>query len=169
MILCINVKNEKNCCNMHRVITEAIHKLIYQFNQITLDTAQYRLCLSGNPISIEPQVFDLLVYLLENRDRVVTREELLENLWRGKVVTDSALGVRLKGVRKAVGDSGDEQSVIKTFHGRGYQFIAAVLESSEKSATAANAASNGSDTAAFSGRLSIAVLQFTNLSGDPGQ
>ncbi len=169
MILCINVKNGKNCCNMHRVITETIQKLIFQFNQISLDTAQYRLCLSGNPISIEPQVFDLLVYLIENRDRVVTREELLENLWKGKVVTDSALGVRLKGARQAVGDSGAKQSVIKTFHGRGYQFIAAVLESSEILATGTNTAKNGFDTPAFPDRLSIAVLQFTNLSDDPGQ
>jgi len=169
MILRINVKNGKNCCNIHRVITEAIQKLIFQFNQNSLDTAQYRLCLSGNPISIEPQVFDLLVYLIENRDRVVTREELLENLWKGKVVTDSALGVRLKGARKAVGDSGSNQSVIKTFHGRGYQFIADVLESSEISATGTNTAKNGSDTPAFPGKISIAVLQFTNLSDDPGQ
>ena len=143
--------------------------MIYQFNQITLDTAQYRLCLSGNPISIEPQVFDLLVYLIENRDRVVTREELLENLWKGKVVTDSALGVRLKGARKAVGDTGAKQSVIKTFHGRGYQFITAILESSESSATGTNTAKNGSDIPAVPDRLSIVVLQFTNLSDDPDQ
>jgi adenylate cyclase len=103
--------------------------LIYQFNQITLDTAQYRLCLSDTPVSIEPQVFDLLVYLIENRERVVSRDELLEKLWEGKVVTDAALGVGLKGVRKAVQDDGSKQQVIKTVHGRGYQFIAEVTES----------------------------------------
>jgi len=102
--------------------------LIFQFNQISIDTTRFRLCLSNEPISVEPQVFDLLVYLIENRDRVVRRDELLENLWKGKVVTDSALGSRLKDARKAVGDSGDKQKVIKTFHRRGYQFIAEVKE-----------------------------------------
>lgn len=103
--------------------------MVFQFNQITLDTAQYRLCLGSSPVSVEPQVFDLMVYLIENRDRVVTRDELLENLWKDKVVTDSALGARIKDARKAVGDSGDRQEVIKTFHGRGYQFIAEVSTS----------------------------------------
>ena len=105
--------------------------MVFQFNQISLDTNQYRLCVSGNAISVEPQVFDLLVYLLENRDRVVSRDELLENLWKGKVVTDAALGVRLKDARRAVGDSGASQSVIKTFHSRGYQFIAEVATLTE--------------------------------------
>ena len=103
--------------------------MIFQFNQIILDTAQYRLCILGNPVSVEPLVFDFLVYLVSNRDRVVTRRELLENMWKGKVVADSALGTRLKDARKAVGDSGDKQEVIKTIHGRGYQFFADVTES----------------------------------------
>ena len=98
--------------------------MIYRFNQCTLDTERYQLSLQGKPVSVEPLVFDLLVYLVEHRDRVITREELLDNLWEGKVVTDSALGVRLKDVRKAVQDNGVKQEVIKTFHGRGYQFIA---------------------------------------------
>lgn len=103
--------------------------MIFRFNQITLDTAQYCLTFSGKPISVEPQVFDLLVYLVENRDRVVTRSELLDKLWEGKIVTDAALGVSLKELRKVVQDSGTKQKVIKTIHGRGYQFIAEVTES----------------------------------------
>ena len=102
--------------------------MIYTFNQCALDTERYQLSLLDKPVSIEPLVFDLLVYLVENRDRVVTREELLDNLWQGKVVTDSALGARLKDARKAVQDSGSKQEVIKTFHGRGYQFIAGTKE-----------------------------------------
>ena len=98
--------------------------MIYRFNQCTLDTERYQLSLLDDPVSVEPLVFDLLVYLVENRDRVVTRDELLDKLWEGKVVTDSALGARLKDARKAVQDSGSKQEVIKTFHGRGYQFIA---------------------------------------------
>ena len=103
--------------------------MIFQFNRITLDTSQYCLTLSGNSVSVEPQVFDLLVYLIENRDRVVTRSELLDKIWEGKVVTDAALAVSLKEARKVVGDSGTRQEVIKTIHGRGYQFIAEVTES----------------------------------------
>ena len=102
--------------------------MIYQFNQITLDTDQFRLCLENAQVPVEPLVFDLLVYLIENRNRVVTRDELLESLWAGKVVSDSALGARLKDARKAVGDDGAKQSIIKTHHGRGYQFIAEVTE-----------------------------------------
>ena len=102
--------------------------MIFRFNQFALDIDRYQFSDAGDPVSMEPLVFDLLVYLVEHRERVVTRDELLENLWKGKVVTDSALGARLKDVRKAVGDSGSQQSVIKTLHGRGYQFVAKIDE-----------------------------------------
>jgi pimeloyl-ACP methyl ester carboxylesterase/DNA-binding winged helix-turn-helix (wHTH) protein len=109
--------------------------VIYRFNQCTLDTERYQLSFRDKPVSVEPLVFDLLVYLVENRDRVVSREELLDNLWEGKVVTDSALGARLKDARKAVQDSGSKQAVIKTFHSRGYQFIAETTEATANFAT----------------------------------
>ena len=102
--------------------------MIYSFNQCRLDTGRYQLTVRDQSVSVEPLVFDLLVYLIANRERVVSREELLDNLWKGKVVTDSALGARLKDARKAVEDSGSMQAVIKTVHGRGYQFVAAVTE-----------------------------------------
>jgi TolB-like protein/Tfp pilus assembly protein PilF len=143
--------------------------LVFQFNQITLDTVQYRLCLSGKLVSVEPQVFDLLVYLVENRERVVSRDELLENLWKGKVVTDAALGVRLKDVRKAVGDSGAKQSVIKTVHGRGYQFIADVSESNGNDTTPSKFTESSHETLLRTDKPSIAVLPFHNLSNDPEQ
>jgi pimeloyl-ACP methyl ester carboxylesterase/DNA-binding winged helix-turn-helix (wHTH) protein len=98
--------------------------MIYQFDQFTLDTDQYRLKQGDETLTLEPLVFDLLAYLVKHRDRVVTRKELLENLWKGRVVTDAALGSRLKDTRRIVGDSGSKQAVIKTLHGRGYQFIA---------------------------------------------
>ena len=109
--------------------------MIYRFNQCTIDTERYQLSLSDKIVSIEPLVFDLLAYLIEHRDRVVTREELLDNLWKGKVVTDAALGVRLKDARQAVQDSGAKQEVIKTIHGRGYQFIADITESTAEKST----------------------------------
>ncbi|MEE8365687.1 MAG: winged helix-turn-helix domain-containing protein [Gammaproteobacteria bacterium] len=153
----------------HNVKTGTIQKLVFQFNQFTLDTALYCLDVSGNQISIEPQVFDLLVYLIENRDRVVTRDEALENLWKGKVVTDSALGARIKEARKAVGDNGDRQGVIKTFHGRGYQFIAEVTEfSTQKSSEKVEPLASREDFS-LSDKPSIAILPFTNMSGDSEQ
>jgi TolB-like protein/Tfp pilus assembly protein PilF len=152
------------------VTTGTIQKLIYQFNQITLDTAQYRLSLSGNPVAVEPQVFDLLTYLIEHKDRVVTRDELLENLWRGKVVTDSALGARLKAARKAVGDSGDRQQVIKTIHGRGYQFVSPVTEINAETEQVEQINTNLNKSNHVSSITpSIAVLPFQNMSGDPEQ
>lgn len=96
-----------------------------------MDTGQYRLSRDGLPVAVEPQVFDLLVYLIEHRERVVTRDELLDELWKGKVVSDSALNARLKAVRKAVGDRGDLQRIIKTVHGRGYQFVADVKDAAD--------------------------------------
>ena len=101
----------------------------YYFNSLNIDTELYRLISSDDEVKIEPQVFDLLLYLIEHRDRVVSREELLEKLWEGKIVTDAALGARLKAVRKAVGDDGTKQSIVKTIHGRGYQFVADISES----------------------------------------
>ena len=143
--------------------------MVYQFNQFTLDTDQYQLSLSDKPISIEPLAFDLLVYLIEHRDRVVTREELLDNLWKGKVVTDAALSARLKDARKAVRDSGKKQGIIKTFHGRGYQFIAEVTEIASKESNNKSEASETAADSSFQEKPSIVVLPFTNMSGDPEQ
>ena len=147
-----------------------IQKLKYQFDQITLDTAQYRLSLAGKLISVEPQVFDLLVYLIKHKDRVVTREELLENLWKGKVVTDSALGTRLRDARKAVGDSGNRQEIIKTIHGRGYQFVGAVTEIDGETENVDQTDSDLNKTNRdLTNTPSIAVLPFQNMSSDPKQ
>lgn len=102
--------------------------MIYRFKQIALDTKRFRLCRENQQVSVEPMVFAILEYLIRNRDRVVSRDELLENLWQGKVVTESAVNARIKSARQAVGDSGDRQEIIKTFHGRGYQFIAEISQ-----------------------------------------
>ncbi len=91
-----------------------------------MDTQLFRLERMGKPVEIEPRVFDFLVYLIENRHRVVERNELLDELWEGRIVSESALTARLKAARKAVGDTGNAQNIIKTIHGRGYQFIAEI-------------------------------------------
>jgi TolB-like protein len=143
--------------------------MIFQFNQYCVDTDRYQLFSKGTELTTEPQVFDLLVYLIENRERVVSRDELLDNLWKGKVVTDSALSARLKDARKAVGDNGTKQSTIKTFHGRGYQFIAVASVSSKNPIASTNTAINNHEPLALPDKPSIAVLPFHNFPNDPEQ
>jgi DNA-binding winged helix-turn-helix (wHTH) protein/TolB-like protein len=98
----------------------------YQIAEILIDTARYRISSGDAPIPAEPKVFDLLVYLLRHRDRVVTREELFKEVWDGREVSDATLSNHVKSARKILGDSGDLQKTIQTVRGRGYQFIAPV-------------------------------------------
>jgi predicted ATPase/DNA-binding winged helix-turn-helix (wHTH) protein len=98
--------------------------MIYRFDDCEVDTKLLELRRDGETHQMDPLGFDLLVFLIENRDRVLTRDELLDALWPGKVVTDSALSSQLKSVRRAVGDTGSSQRIIKTVHGRGYRFVA---------------------------------------------
>lgn len=119
----------------------------------------------GETVSIEPQVFDLLQLLVLNRDRVVTKEEIHETIWQGRVVSDSALSNRIKAARKALGDSGREQSYIQTYHGRGFRFVAKVIRTGQ-SDEPVKSTMNSSD---FPNGLSIAVLPFANMSGDMEQ
>ena len=135
----------------------------YQTQNFTLDTDDYSLKRNGINHAIEPQVFDLLVYLIENRNRVVARDELLDKLWNGRIVSDSAINARLKAARKAVGDNGKQQKVIKTIHRRGYQFIADVVATFDEAQTVET---NASQHLAKPDKPSIAVLPFEYLSNE---
>ena len=99
-----------------------------RFGDYTLDEATLELSLAGEPISMEPQVFRVLCYLAEHRDRVVSKEELLDNVWGDRFVSESALSTRIKHARRAVGDDGRSQHTIKTFHGTGFRFVAPIDE-----------------------------------------
>ncbi len=98
----------------------------YQIAEFLIDTARYRISSGDAPIPAEPKVFDLLVYLMRHRDRVVTREELFQEVWDGREVSDATLSNHVKSARKILGDSGELQKTILTIRGRGYQFIAPV-------------------------------------------
>jgi predicted ATPase/DNA-binding winged helix-turn-helix (wHTH) protein len=101
---------------------------VFVFGDVEVDIAGRELHRGGGPVAVEPQVFDVLVHLIHNRDRVVSKEELLDEVWQHRFVTESALSSRIKSVRQAIGDNGREQRMIRTVHGRGYRFVAAVDE-----------------------------------------
>jgi DNA-binding winged helix-turn-helix (wHTH) protein/alpha-beta hydrolase superfamily lysophospholipase len=98
----------------------------YLFGDTVLDTTRYSLSREGESLHVEPQVFDVLAHLVENRHRVVSKNELLDTVWGHQFVTESALTTRIKQLRQAVGDTGKDQRVVQTIHGRGYRFIAVV-------------------------------------------
>ena len=100
----------------------------FLFGDFALDVGRRELRRGQALVSVEPQVFDLLVYLLNNRDRVVTKDDLLEAVWGGRIVSESTLTSRINAARKAVGDSGDHQTVIRTIPRKGIRFVAEVCE-----------------------------------------
>src|SRR5215210_5285945 len=94
-------------------------------NQI-LDTDTRELSRENMPVSLEPQVFDLVVHLMENRDRVVSKEELIDKIWKGRHVAESTLTSRINAARKAIGDSGSTQALIRTIARKGFRFVGSV-------------------------------------------
>ena len=100
--------------------------MILRLEDCELDTEQFELRRGGQAVPVEPQVFDLLRLLIENRDRIVTKDELFEQVWEGRIVSDATLNSRINAARKAIGDSQSSQWAIKTCHRRGYRFAAEV-------------------------------------------
>ena len=103
-------------------------RVLYAFGDYELDLRRFELRRNGVVHPVEPQVFDVLALLVRERDRVVTKEEILDSVWGDRFVSESALTSRIKALRQAVGDDGKAQRVVRTVHGRGYQFIAEVTE-----------------------------------------
>jgi class 3 adenylate cyclase/DNA-binding winged helix-turn-helix (wHTH) protein len=113
--------------------------MIYRFGTYELDVDRYELRRGGAVVEMEPQVFDVLAYLVAHHDRVVLKAELLDEVWGDRFVSESALTSRLKQVRRAVGDDGRTQGVIRTVHGRGYRFVADVTQARPQAEPAAPA------------------------------
>ena len=101
---------------------------IYRFDDCELDTSRVVLRRAGAAVPVEPQVFDVLQCLVDHRGELVSKEELLDTVWGSRFVSESALTSRIKSARRAVGDDGSRQAVIRTVHGKGYKFVAAVTE-----------------------------------------
>src|SRR5260370_7612782 len=122
-------------------------------------------------VSIAPEVFDLLDYLICNRERVVSKEDLINAVWNGRVVSDAALTTRLNVARSVIGDSGEEQRLIKTLQRKGFRFIGTVREIRGPGCIAVpdDRVEPLKSAVPLPDKPSIAVLPFRNMSGDPHQ
>ncbi|MGA8498677.1 MAG: winged helix-turn-helix domain-containing tetratricopeptide repeat protein [Xanthobacteraceae bacterium] len=144
----------------------------FLFSDHRLDTDRRELRRGSQPIALEPQVFDLLVYLVENRDRVVSKDDLLASIWGGRVVSDSTLTSRINAARKAVGDSGYAQTLIRTIARKGFRFVGEVRVVDADAAPAGApdyVAEPPRPALPLPDRPAIAVLPFTNMTDDPAQ
>ncbi|QHG65883.2 winged helix-turn-helix domain-containing tetratricopeptide repeat protein [Pseudomonas putida] len=140
----------------------------FEFDGFVLDEQRRELTLCGQAVTIGPQVFDLLLQLVTHRDRVMGREELLAQVWNGKIVSESTITSHINAVRRAIGDSGEEQRLLRTVARKGYRFVGEVVQTKPAEAPAA---AEPVVTVALSlpDKPSITVLPFHNLSGDPDQ
>src|SRR5262245_56907809 len=102
---------------------------LIRFGDCQLDLAGYEIRRGGRPWAGEPQVFELLAYLAHNPGRLVTKDELIEKVWGGRIVSDAALSSRIKSARRAISDDGEQQRLIRTVHGRGYRFVGELMPS----------------------------------------
>lgn len=143
--------------------------MLFLFNEFELDTDRRELRGPVGLISLEPQVFDLLTYLVRNRDRVVSKDDIMAAVWDGRIVSESALTTRINAARHAIGDSGEAQRLIKTLPRKGLRFVATVREGKEPDTTPSPASPESLTTLPLPDRPSIAVLPFANMSGDPEQ
>jgi TolB-like protein len=148
----------------------------FLFADHTLDIDRRELRRGAEAIAVEPQVFDLLIYLVQNRDHVVTKDDLIASVWGGRIVSDSTLTSRINAARKAVGDSGEEQKLIRTIARKGLRFVGAV-RTRPKGDEPTHATGPPPDEIYVQSRPAlplldrpaIAVLPFINMSGDPEQ
>ncbi|WP_137933622.1 winged helix-turn-helix domain-containing protein [Mesorhizobium comanense] len=136
----------------------------YLFEDFALDGDRRELRRGDDLISVEPQVFDLLQYLVRNRDRVVSKDDLVDAVWQGRIVSDATLASRVNALRSALRDSGEEQRLVRTILRRGFRFVGAVREEGH-----AGAAARPAPCPELPDRPSIAVLPFANMSGDAEQ
>lgn len=142
----------------------------FAFGDYVLDPDRRELARGAETIAIGPQVFDLLLHLLRNRERVVTKDNLIDVIWGGRIVSESTLTSHINAMRKAIGDTGEEQRLVRTIARKGYRFVGEVreMDAAERPDLAKPHASSAQELVPPD-RPSIAVLPFLNLSGDPTQ
>jgi len=135
-------------------------KLLYLFEDFALDCERRELRRATELLSVEPQVFDLLQYLIRNRERVVSKDDLVAAVWHGRIVSEATLSSRINAARCALDDNGEEQRLIRTIVRKGIRFVGTVREEPAVGSTAA---------LTLPDYPSIAVLPFVNMSDDPEQ
>jgi DNA-binding winged helix-turn-helix (wHTH) protein len=149
--------------------------LQFVFGDYELDPERRELTRGSEAVAIGPQVFDLLLYLVQNREHVVSKDQLLDAVWAGRIVSESTLTSHINAVRKAIGDSGDEQRLIRTIARKGFRFVGDVREAEAPDDFEApkTETKESRETPAPAPVLtlpdspSIAALPFQNWSGDP--
>jgi TolB-like protein/Tfp pilus assembly protein PilF len=149
--------------------------VLFLFADHALDTERRELRRGAEQVAVEPQVLDLLIYLVQNRDRVVSKGDLVASIWGGRIVTDTTLNSRISAARKAVDDSGRDQKLIRTIPRKGIRFVGTTCTGAEDIApgTAIDPPPGKVDApppdSSLSHRPTIAVLPFLNMSGDRAQ
>ena len=131
----------------------------FLFEDYLLDLDRRELTRASQPIAIGPQVFDLLVHLVQNREHVVTKDNLIEVVWGGRIVSESTLTSHINAVRKAIGDTGEQQRLVRTIARKGYRFVGDVREGAvpERPIRAADLRELSADALALPDRPSIAA------------
>lgn len=143
--------------------------MLYSFADCTLNTDRRELRRNGDLVTVTPQVFDLLQYLICHRETVVSKDDLIAAVWKGRIVSESALTTRINGARSAIGDSGEQQRLIRTLARKGIRFVGEVHEERDAARMPAEAVEQPKQPFDGTDRPSIAVLPFSNMSGDPEQ
>jgi TolB-like protein/tetratricopeptide (TPR) repeat protein len=146
--------------------------LRYLFEEYAFDTDRRELHRGADVVSVAPQVFDLLDYLIRNRERLVSKDELITAVWNGRIISDAALTTRLNAARNAIGDTGEKQRLIKTLPRKGFRFVGTVQEAQRPAIAPVGSAAQNGDTApsrVSAPHLSIVVLPFANIGDDPEQ
>jgi len=141
----------------------------FQFGDHLLDVERRELRRGNQVVDVEPQVFDLLLHLLRNRERVVSKDDLIASVWGGRIVSDATIDSRINAVRHAIGDSGATQALIRTFPRKGIRFVGAAQEEGEAVPAIAPAGEPPRPALPLPDKPSIAVLPFANMSSDPEQ
>jgi TolB-like protein len=140
------------------------------FDDIEIDVGRRELRRAANAVHVEPQVFDLLVYIVQNRDRVVSKDNLIDAVWGGRIVSESTLTSRINAARRAIGDSGESQKLIRTIARKGFRFVGEVREGDAlPDAPQAGTRDPISVPLSLPEQPAIAVLPFSNMSDDPQQ
>lgn len=160
-----------------RALRQGMLNLPFTFEDYVLDQERRELTLRGQVVAVGPQVFDLLLLFVNNPDRVLSKDELLNSVWSGRIVSESTITSHINAVRKAIGDTGEEQRLVRTVARKGYRFVGRINgdmpgetrqpDTDERSTAAPKQIP--SSTLALPDKPSITVLPFQNLSGDPEQ